>query len=433
MIDKMNILVLHRMGDPLYWRQAVRELEYMLPTYAPDHNYIVHDGERPLPAYIKDVNFHGIVLGPTFLCNRYNPKIFAQCLNDYDFIRTSNAYKVALPQDDYDCSAILDKWMMDWRVDLVFSVCPNNWPILYPEYSKTNCIRLGYTGYVSDFMIESWQNPKPIDQRSIDVSYRANNLPPNFGRIGKIKGEIGGIFTSKVAGANLKLDISTNPEDMIPGSRWHSFIENSKFCLATISGSSLLDAHGEIRAKVARYLALHPKATFEEVEQSCFSGEDGRYNFTAISPRNIEAALAETVQIATVGNYNGILHCEEHYIPLEADCSNISEVLTTMRDSGKVHDIARKCKEAILSVNNLRFRNHVAKMIIDIANGSSTRNVLAPKTEGVERLIERYQIEYVSTVEAFWKKRRMIRKFRKVAVQLGAHRVKHLIGKMIGY
>jgi hypothetical protein len=51
--------------------------------------------------------------------------------------------------------------------------------------------------------------------------------------------------------------------DLIFGSRWHDFVENSRFCLASNSGSSLLDPVGKIRRCVERELIRKPSATFE--------------------------------------------------------------------------------------------------------------------------------------------------------------------------
>src|SRR4051812_13451670 len=115
----LNILSLHRMGPPWRRREAVRELEYMMPTYAAGHHCLVHDADLPLPDYLKAAPFHGIVLGPTFLCARYAPALFRQTLETYDWIKRHPAVKIAMPQDDYDCAGILDRWMVDWRVDLV--------------------------------------------------------------------------------------------------------------------------------------------------------------------------------------------------------------------------------------------------------------------------------------------------------------------------
>src|SRR3954470_12516499 len=188
------------MGDPRSWRSAVRDLEFMLPASAPGHDYVVHAAEMPLPAYVKDLPFDAIVLGPTFLCSRYDPRLFEQVSEDYAFIGDSTAFKIALPQDDYDCHAILDRWMVAWRIDAVTSACPvETWPVLYPSYSSTGTIRAGYTGYVSDQWIDAWRTPRPFASRSIDVSYRARKLPPNFGRIGHLKGVIGERFAAQPA------------------------------------------------------------------------------------------------------------------------------------------------------------------------------------------------------------------------------------------
>ena len=110
---RLKILVLHRLGDPVRWRKAVRDLEYLLPDHAPNHDFIVHAAEQPLPEFVRNVKFHAILLGPTFLCARFTPHAFARVLEDYDFVRSADAVKIALPQDDYDCSALLDRWMID--------------------------------------------------------------------------------------------------------------------------------------------------------------------------------------------------------------------------------------------------------------------------------------------------------------------------------
>ena len=47
----LNILVLHRMGDPKNRREAVRTLEYMIPEHLGSERYncFVHDASLPLP------------------------------------------------------------------------------------------------------------------------------------------------------------------------------------------------------------------------------------------------------------------------------------------------------------------------------------------------------------------------------------------------
>ena len=112
--DNLDILVVHSLPSKNIRRTVIEELELMFPTNAPNHNYIVHDSECPLPDYIRKYKFHAIILGATFLCRRAHPNIFPETLNEYDFIRNSDAFKIAMPQDEYYCNTILDEWMCGW-------------------------------------------------------------------------------------------------------------------------------------------------------------------------------------------------------------------------------------------------------------------------------------------------------------------------------
>jgi hypothetical protein len=168
-----------------------------------------------------------------------------------------------------------------------------------------------------------------------------------------LKSKIAETFTEKLNGFNkdLKLDISCRPEDKIYGNRWHDFLENSKFTLATPSGSSLIDPTGGIRECVS---SQTNNKSFAQIANNCFPGRDNRYVFDCIGPRHIEAALAGTVMIATEGEYSNVLVAGENYIKLEKDCSNIDEILDKISDPFFVNQIMLKAKERILSIPELR-------------------------------------------------------------------------------
>lgn len=414
------------MGPIKSRRSSIIELEYALANHFPNFNHIVHDGSLPLPDYVKDINWNAIVLGSTFLCKCIHPTEFQETIVNYAWIKNSSAVKIALPQDDYDCSQILDKWMVDWKIDLLFSVLTNNLDILYPKFSKNGEIRLGYTGYISDRWIEKWKNVKSHSDRSIDVSYRASNLPENFGKIGKLKSAIASKFIEAVKDKNLKLDISTKNNDLIPGDKWHDFIENSKFCLATPSGSSLLDPIGDYRKKIIKYKINNPLATFQEVENVCFPGEDGKYEFTAISPRNIEAALAETVQIATPGNYSNIMKPIEDYIPLSEDCSNIDEVFRMMNDADLIKKIKFNLKEKIINTPSLYLSNITSEIIDYIKSNSVTASI--QNTD--QKLIDRYNREFSDIVDKYWRMYYIKNNVKEVLNGMGAKRLKRFYQKI---
>jgi hypothetical protein len=420
------------MGNPKFRREAVRSLEYMVPECRYDLNSIVHDADLPFPDYLKDINFHLIILGPTFLCNRHDKSNLNRTKQEYDFIRTSNACKIALPQDDYDCSGILDKWMVDWNIDFIYTVCPNKWDILYPSAIKKSQIKLGYTGYISKEWIANWANPKPHHLRNIDVSYRARKLSPNFGSLGQLKWEIADNFKIEVSKhADLNLDISTSDKDLIAGSKWHEFIENSKFCLTTASGSSLIDPWNHIRNCVNVYCAKFPEAKFEEIENHCFPNQDRKLLFTALSPRNIEAALAKTVQIATPGSYSGLMDEKAHFIPLNENCSNVSEVLEMMNDRALVLKIQESCKESILSEFRLRRENIVNEMVLLAESVINKRNLGMSNQEIVDKKFKKYKAEIITISNRVWKRKQIEHKIKSVAVGLGFRRLKYLLSHNI--
>lgn len=422
-MSSLVILVLYRMGDPRGWRAAVRDLEFMLPDAAPEHEYVVHPAEVPLPDYVHDIPFDGIVMGPTFLCARHTPRLLESARRTLAFIAESDACKIALPQDDYSGCAVLESWMLAWGVDTLYTVCPSHWAVLYPGMAAAGRVKLGYTAYISEKWIARWREPKPLTARSIDVSYRARRLPPSFGRVGHLKGEIGARFERAAAGSGLTMDISVDEARVIPGAAWHDFLEESKFCLTAPSGSSVIDPEGRIQSRVKGYLALHPAADFDTVERHCFPGEDGRYVFTPISPRNMEAALAGTVQIATPGTYGGFFESGRDYLPLAADCSNIADVLAAMRDVDKVSAIAANCRAAMLGAPDLRLEARARMLVQQIAEHASARHAGRGPTDATRRLLARYRAESAALVDRHWRHGRVSARLRSVMVDLGARRV----------
>lgn len=428
---RLNVLVLHKMGDPRCRREAVRALEYMIPECRPDLNCVVHDANLPFPEYLKEVEYHLIVLGPTFLCDRHNKLELEKTFSNYKFIKESSACKIALPQDDYDSSAILDDWMVDWSIDKVYTVCPEHWDILYPKYSRlsTGTIVLGYTGYITDEWINSWSNPKEHSLRHIDVSYRTHSESINRCYLRNLKYIIAHRFVEAVrySNVNINMDISNDIKDLIPGDYWHRFLEDSKFCLTTPSGSSVLDPVGDIKRTILVFCANNPKASFTDVVNSILKGIDKKYTFTAISPRNIEAALAETVQIGTLGSYSGLMLPNQHYILLNEDCSNIQDVLAMMYDSKLVSNMRRDCKESMLSEPRLRRQVIVSEIVQFAETIISSRNLRISNHKDVDRLFDKYNNEIGLIAYKYWKKRNIEDNIRKLAIKFGAKRVKKLL------
>lgn len=411
-MDKLNILVLHRLGDPELAPLFLRHHVFALKTYFPEHNYIYHDTEMPLPGNIRDTQFDAIILDVTLLCVRWaGEEIYQRIRNEYAFVKDSSAVKLAFPQDEYDCNQILDDWMCEWGVDVVFSVISSNWDVLYPKYHLAGEVRLGYTGYIDESLVRL---PRiPFDDRAIDIGYRARKLPPYFGRIGEVKCSIGRTVADRAREVGLTTDIVLGESATLLGQAWLDFINNSKFTLGSNSGSSLLDPYGQIQRKVRDYLRENPSAQFDEVEEHCFKGLDSAHSFTAISPRVLEAGLLESCQILVEGEYSRVITPWEHYIPIRSDASDFEVVYEAMQDRLLVDRLRKNCRSALLDFDGLR-ASHNARKVIELIGALKTRKGVVSNFDVVAAVAKKYEEKMTTVLRGHWKHQAVKRKLSKI-------------------
>ena len=115
--------------------------------------------------------------------------------------------------------------------------------------------------------------------------------------------------------------------------------------------------HKKIDLEIKKYQNKNPKALPEEIVVSVVPIQDRNKNYTAISPRNLEAALIGTLQILTPGSYSNFLKPKEHYIPIMQDMSNIDEVLLSISDKEYCKKITENCKKVFLENKLLDFEH----------------------------------------------------------------------------
>jgi glycosyltransferase involved in cell wall biosynthesis len=370
----MNILILHSVVNPKETRRTTLNHLLFLPKYAPEHRYTFHRAWEPV-SQIALQQFDLMVLDTTFLCWRWSRprQVFDDLRGMYDFVRRSEAVKVAFPQDEYDHSDILDEWLADWRVDVIYSSCFRDKALFYDRATTYAEIVEGFTGYVDDVDIELGKRfSRPFRQRRIDVGYRARDLGAYFGRIGNIKSVLGCKFAEAAAGSGLRIDVSTRPEDTIVGDAWLQFIGDCRFTLGSDSGSSLLDRRGEIKDAILAYMAAHPQAEFDEVEKVCFAGLDGKHVMTALSPRLFEAAIGGSCPLLVRGWYSGALESDLHYIPIEPDFSNLRAVIDRLCDREAAARMAERCFSDLISSERFRYSN-LARSVLQHAAGRRHR------------------------------------------------------------
>ena len=63
-----------------------------------------------------------VLLFDTFLDYRYSPtSYFLKIKQSFNWIGSMDCIKIALPQDEYDHNEILDEWLFDWGISIIFS------------------------------------------------------------------------------------------------------------------------------------------------------------------------------------------------------------------------------------------------------------------------------------------------------------------------
>jgi hypothetical protein len=308
---------------------------------------LYHNALEPTPPWIRWTAPDLCVLHTTFLGARWHYD-FETYRRRFRWVAALDCPKVALPQDEYDHAATLDEWLLEFGVKSVYSCFGAELrPILYPTLADRATFHETLTGFIDEEAAGRLAARMiPHARRPNDIVYRATKLPYWFGSHGQLKHRIADVVEERAGHLGLRTDISTRPEDTIYGDGWLDFMMSGRAVIGTESGSSVLDAHGEIRQLIGQLLADQPDLTMEQVDAWMPAGWDS-HAFFAISPRHLEAVVTKTAQILVEGRYSGVLEPERHYIPLRRDFSNLDEALGRLQDAEEVEAMAERAYDDV--------------------------------------------------------------------------------------
>jgi hypothetical protein len=293
------------------------------------------------------------ILHTTFLCVRWNYD-FEHYRRRFCWLSSLDCPKVALPQDEYDHAAVLDEWLVELGATSIYSCFgAEQRASLYPLLEGRVAFHETLTGFIDETGADALAGRMvPHGQRPHDIVYRATELPYWFGSHGQLKHRIADVVQKRAREVGLRTEISTRPEDTVLGLGWLDFLMSGRAVIGAESGSSVLDARGEVQRRISRLLAERPDLTFEEVDAQMPSNWDS-YAFFAISPRHLEAVITKTAQVLVEGHYSGVLEPDRHYIPLRRDFSNLDEALERLRDVDAVEAMTERAyRDVYLSGRN---------------------------------------------------------------------------------
>ena len=101
--------------------------------------------------------------------------------------------------------------------------------------------------------------PRPHAERTLDIVYRARNLPFHVGHHGQLKHRIAEVVDPAARAHGLRTDISTRIADTKYGDAWFEFLASGRCVIGTESGSSALDPYGELRRFEAALACRAPR------------------------------------------------------------------------------------------------------------------------------------------------------------------------------
>lgn len=367
-----NILIVYFAWQyPL--RTSVKDHLYALKRYSGHRCFYVNVGVRRLPTWLRWIDFDLVVFHNTFLGTRWSLRQFMKAQKKIEGLRSIDAVKVAIPQDDFLQSDVLCDFINQFGIDIVLSAAPESeWPSIYRSVDRSKVeIRQVLTGYLDERTV-AWIDrlAETVPHRYIDVGYRARGSTPWLGRHGLLKSEIADRFNKAASGTDLTVDISTRREDTYFGDTWYRFLLRCKYTIGVEGGASILDHDGSIKSKTERYLRDHPRASFEEVEKNCFPDADGSLKLFVISPRHLEACATRTCQILVKGTYNGILEPGKHYIELERDFSNLEEIIKVVREDRLREEMVQRAYNDIVASKKYSYRGFV-ELVLTTASKKS--------------------------------------------------------------
>jgi hypothetical protein len=337
-----RVLVLYQHTAPGPMRSALRQKVRVLEASATRHDIVYWNAGYSVPRAIRRLAVDAVILDNTLLVARWAPE-FAARRPTFDWLADVDALKIAFPQDEYNHAHVLDDWLADLAVDVVFSVfSAEHRELLYPRLASSARFEACLTGYVDERDVTRHAAVVlPHDRRKLDLAYRAQALTPRFGRLGQLKQTVADVVVPAARAAGLRMDVSTDPRDAVLGDRWFAFIASARAVLGSESGASAIDRRGELVAAERTMLAEQPELAFDEFDAAMPAGWDGQLP-GSVGPRHLEAAAARTCQVLVEGRYDGILEPGVHYLPVRSDGSDADAVVELLGDHKRTEAIATR-------------------------------------------------------------------------------------------
>lgn len=117
----LDVLVLYMHVTALPMRPTMASHLRFLERGTERHRIVYFNLAGRLPRFVRQQRYDLVVLHYSVLAARWTPR-FERIREATMALRDSGAVVVAMPQDEYDAAHVLDDWLVDAGVQVVFSI-----------------------------------------------------------------------------------------------------------------------------------------------------------------------------------------------------------------------------------------------------------------------------------------------------------------------
>lgn len=318
---------------------------------------------RAYPPALERLRFHGVFFHYTLFGLGYAYEIPPAYLEAV--ANSPDAPRLVSFQDEFRWCGKRFAFIDEQGIGTVYTLTPDpHGGELYRARTRARHVFSYLSSYVSHQLPGLARRfARPDEERSIDVGYRARQLPYYLGRGGQEKHEIGERFAryARELGEPLRVDVSSRELERLYGDKWWRFLGNSRATLGVESGSGVFDLEDRVVEACQALVRENPEIPFQEVHDRLLAPYEGNVPYRFIAPRNFEAAAFHVTQILYEGAYSDILQPWRHYIPLRKDFGNFDEVIKAFRDAGLRRQITAAARADLIDSHRYDFASHVAQ------------------------------------------------------------------------
>lgn len=193
----------------------------------------------------------------------------------------------------------------------------------------------------------------PWENRHLDLATRVNRTSIRYGNEARKKASVSVQFGAWATEMGFQVDVSDETGKRFVGNDWWSFLANSRFTVGRPSGASRI-------TRSVRDI-LYEKAILSVYSSDSFEEQLARFNrratevspMLAESPRYLESSGLLVAQILEGEDQPIGMLPWEHFVPLNSDWSNLSEIGKFMSSTEGLN-LATRCREYVFGAKPLR-------------------------------------------------------------------------------